>query len=110
MTVFMVDIPVRFQHTDPAGIVFYPNYFRWFDNAFHHLLRQCGIGQRTLVERFDTLGTPIADTGARFLRPASYGDEITIHTVVEEWRRKMFRTVILSMRWPRFATAPWMRR
>ena len=44
---------IEWGDCDDAGIVFYPNYFRWFDNAFHHLLRQCGIGQRILVERFD---------------------------------------------------------
>ncbi len=82
---------IEWGDCDDAGIVFYPNYFRWFDNAFHHLLRSCGIGQRTLVERFDTIGTPIADAGARFLRPATYGDDIVIHTRVEEWHRKMFR-------------------
>ena len=33
MTVFTVDIPVRFQHTDPAGIVFYPRYFEMINQV-----------------------------------------------------------------------------
>jgi acyl-CoA thioesterase FadM len=32
-------LPVEWGDTDAAGIVFYPNYYRWFDRAAHALLR-----------------------------------------------------------------------
>lgn len=76
---------------DSAGIVYYPNYFRWFDNAFHHLLSTRGHDQRSLMKRYGIVGTPLADTGARFMRPATYGDDISIDSQVSEWKDKMFR-------------------
>ena len=62
---------IEWGDCDSAGIVFYPNYFRWFDASFHHLLRANGLDPRVLTERYGIIGTPIADAGARFVRPAS---------------------------------------
>jgi YbgC/YbaW family acyl-CoA thioester hydrolase len=76
---------------DAAGIVFYPQFFRWLDTSFHQLLSEKALDHRTLVERFGIIGTPIADAGARFIRPATFGDTIAIHTQVSEWHEKMFR-------------------
>ena len=33
-----LSVGVSFGDCDPAGIVFYPNFFRWFDRCFHHFL------------------------------------------------------------------------
>jgi 4-hydroxybenzoyl-CoA thioesterase len=39
---FKTDVTVSFGHCDPAEIVFYPNFFRWFDAAFHSFLESSG--------------------------------------------------------------------
>ena len=36
------------------------------------------------------IGTPVVDTHARFVRTASYGDTLHIHTCIAEWRGKSF--------------------
>ncbi|MFM2053375.1 MAG: hypothetical protein RL456_1412 [Pseudomonadota bacterium] len=82
---------VEFGDCDPAQIVWFPNFFRWADAASRHFFVRCGLPSWKETERErGILGTPLVDTQARFLRPASYGDELTIDSTVTEWRRKSF--------------------
>ena len=82
---------VEFGDCDPAQIVWFPNFFRWVDAASRHFFVQCGLPSWKETERErGILGTPLVDTQAKFLRPASYGDELSIDSSVTEWRRKSF--------------------
>ncbi len=82
---------VEFGDCDPAGIVFYPNFFRWMDAASLHFFRDAGVSSwRELEAQTGIVGTPIVDVSARFLRPASYGDVIEVETTIDEWRGKSF--------------------
>ena len=62
---------------DAAGIVFYPTYFRWMDSVFHEMTSALGFDQRTLPDH-GVMGTPLVDVGARFVSPASYGDQLDV--------------------------------
>lgn len=84
-------IGVEWGHCDPAGIVFYPNYFRWFDACTQSLLRSVGYDQRRLTQHFGIIGTPLVDAGASFRAPASHGDELQAVSYVGEWRSRSFR-------------------
>jgi 4-hydroxybenzoyl-CoA thioesterase len=84
-------VAVEFGDCDPAGIVFFPNFFRWIDAAGRHYFIECGVPSWTETERtHGILGTPIVDVSARFMKPASYGDRLTIATTIDAWRRKSF--------------------
>ena len=74
-------IEVGWGDCDPAGIVFYPNFYRWFDACSHALLIARGIDHRDLHARFGIIGCGLIDTGARFTAPARYDDvlEATSH-------------------------------
>jgi YbgC/YbaW family acyl-CoA thioester hydrolase len=78
MTTFQTTRLVEWGDCDAAGIVYYPNYYRWMDGTFHALTRSLGIDQRSLMEEYNLLGTPLIDTGCSFAAPATYGDELTI--------------------------------
>ncbi len=81
---------VEWGDCDAAGIVFYPNYFRWFDAAFQKLLRRKGLSQRELGARYGIIGTGLIDTGARFKGPAAYGDEVELVTHIERFEPLTF--------------------
>jgi 4-hydroxybenzoyl-CoA thioesterase len=82
---------VEFGDCDPAQIVFYPNFFRWFDAASRHYFIAAGVPLWSELERTTgIIGTPLVDASARFLRPATYGDAIEVETTIEEWRGKSF--------------------
>src|SRR5579875_3026957 len=70
-----IELRVRWGETDAAGIVFYPNYYVWFDVAAHELLR--GRYERGF-------GFPIVESGAKFHAPLFPDEVITIETLVAE--------------------------
>ena len=82
---------VHFGDCDPAGIVFFPNFARWIDAASLSFFMQCGVPPwRELVKTTGIVGTPVLETNTKYLKTATYGETIDIHTSVEEWRGKVF--------------------
>ena len=82
MAPFATSRGVDWGDCDPAGIVFYPAYFRWMDSAFHELTAALGFDQRRLQEAFGLQGTPLVDAGCAFKASASYGDRLDIEVAV----------------------------
>ena len=82
---------VEFGDCDPARIVWVPNFFRWIDAASRNFFAECGVPNWTQTERtMGLIGTPLVDTQASFVKTASYGDVLQIHTSIPEWRTKSF--------------------
>jgi 4-hydroxybenzoyl-CoA thioesterase len=85
-------VTVQFGDCDPAGIVFFPNFSRWMDQSSLAFFMACGIPPwRELVKTRGIIGTPLLEIHTRFLKPATYGEQIEVHTTVEEWAVKTFR-------------------
>jgi YbgC/YbaW family acyl-CoA thioester hydrolase len=80
---------VEWGETDAAGIVFYPNYYRWFDRATHELFRAAGNEVDTILARGYAI--PIVEAHANFPRPLRYDDVIDIESRVVEVRTRAFR-------------------
>lgn len=86
-----ITIEIQFGDCDPAGIVYYPNYFRFFDNATAGLLSAAFVmHKRNWLEHYGIVGIPMVDTGARFLKPSSFGDMVEITSQVTELGRSSF--------------------
>ena len=84
-------VHVEFGDCDPAGIVWFPNFFRWIDAASRNFFTQCGVPRWEETARtLGVIGTPLVDTHSRFLKTASYGDTLAVHVAVKEWRDKSF--------------------
>lgn len=85
------EVKVQFGDCDPAGIVFFPNFSRWMDASSLHFFMECGVPPwRELVKSTGIIGTPLLEIHTKFLRPATYGETLQIHTSVEEWHDKVF--------------------
>ena len=69
---------VEWGDCDAAGIVYYPNYFRWIDGCFHALGRAAGFDQMTLARDHGLVGTPLMESGLKFRSPARYHDRLAI--------------------------------
>jgi len=87
---FETAFTIEWGDCDEAGIVFYPNYFYWFDCTYQRWLRKHGLSQRELRRRFNSV-TPLVDVGAQFAGPARYDDELQIRAEVSEWQERRFR-------------------
>jgi len=85
-------VKVQFGDCDPAGIVFFPNFSRWMDEASLEFFMACGVPPwRELVKTRGIVGTPLLEIHTKFLKTATYGETVEVHTTVEEWSRKTFR-------------------
>jgi YbgC/YbaW family acyl-CoA thioester hydrolase len=84
-------VKVRWSEADPAGIVFYPRFFEWFDLGTEALFESIGLPWRELFPTSQIVGVPIVETGARFASPVRYGDAVRIETTVSEVHEKTFR-------------------
>jgi YbgC/YbaW family acyl-CoA thioester hydrolase len=87
---FESSVTVEWGDCDEAGIVFYPNFFYWFDCTFQRLLRSRDLSQRELKRRFGAV-TPLVDVGAKFRAPARYDDVLDIVATVDLWEEKRFK-------------------
>ena len=84
-------VTVHFGDCDPAGIVFFPNFARWMDEASLAFFMACGVPPwRELQKTRGIVGTPVLETHTRFAKPATYGQTLEVHTSVIEWRAKVF--------------------
>ena len=87
MSQYSYDYQVSFGDCDPAGILFYPNNFSWFDRAFHSWLDQFG-GHDGICRRLNAIGIGLMDAGARFQAPLYPGDQISVHLSITEWKSR----------------------
>lgn len=81
---------IEWGDCDPAGIVFNPNFFSFFDHGTTMLYEAAGWPKQEMLRRFGIAGCPLVETRARFLAPCRYGDEVRIETAVTDVRRSSF--------------------
>ena len=76
------ELTIEWGHCDPAGIVFYPRYFEFFDASTANLFSEAGLDKFELRKRHNILGFPMVNTDADFKIPSRYGERVTIETRV----------------------------
>ncbi|RMF09368.1 MAG: acyl-CoA thioesterase [Alphaproteobacteria bacterium] len=96
MKVFQTEIRVRFAHTDPAGILFYPRYFEMVNQVMEDWFAEAlGYDFRTMT-MVDRMGIPAVHVEADFRSPSELGDRIVFSLVVEELGRSSCRVRIVG--------------
>lgn len=83
-------ITVEWGDCDPAGIVYYPRYFEWFDASTAALFAAVGLTNAAMNNTWRVIGIPMVDTRAQFFIPSKYEEELTIETTILEFRRSSF--------------------
>ena len=83
-------LTVEWGDCDPLGIMFYPQSFRWFDNATHHLFDAAGRPMNSLEKHYGIVGCPLVDVGASFKAPLAWLSTIHVESRIAEWRNKSF--------------------
>jgi acyl-CoA thioester hydrolase len=69
---------VRYAETDQMGVVYYANYFVWFEVARAELLRTSGWSYREMEASGVLL--PVVEAECSYRRPARYDDVIQVAT------------------------------
>jgi acyl-CoA thioester hydrolase len=69
-------VRVRYAETDRMGVVYYANYFVWFEVARAELLRSLGWSYREMEHQGVAL--PVIEAHCAYHRPALYDDELDV--------------------------------
>jgi YbgC/YbaW family acyl-CoA thioester hydrolase len=85
------EVTVRWGDVDPAGIVFYPRFYAWYDLGTETLFESIGLPFTELFERHAIVGVPIVESGSTFVSPARWGDVLAIRSTIAWVKDKTLR-------------------
>ena len=86
---FSTEISIRFAETDAQQIVHHAVYLVWFELARVEYLERFAGGYQALRERgYEAL---VLEAHARYVKPARFGDRVTIRTRCRDVRGARFR-------------------
>lgn len=80
---------VIYGDTDQMGVVYYANYFRYFELSRSEFFRSLG-GSYVELEK-QGFGLPVVEANARYRSPAKYDDVILIEVKLAELKRASMR-------------------
>lgn len=77
---------VIYGDTDAGQVVYYANYFRWFESGRREIFRSLKIYYLAI----DKIGiiTPVVEAHCNYFHPARYDDVIVIETRISEVKEK----------------------
>jgi|SRR5271168_2683215 len=97
-------IQIEWGDCDPAGIVYFPRFFEYFDACTNALFERAGLPKHEMIEKYKILGIPLVEARATFIVPSSFGDRVEVESCVTEWgkssfsvQHKLFRGEILAV-------------
>jgi len=90
MRVHRQKIHVEWGDCDPAGIVYFPRYFEYFDACTNALFESAGLPKPELLRSYGIIGIPLVEAHARYIAPSSFGDTVLVETCITEWKNSSF--------------------
>ena len=85
-----ITIHIEWGDCEPAGIVYYPRYFAYFDNCTSALFGAAGLPKHEMLKTYGIVGIPMVDTRARFIAPSRFGDDVVVESAIVKWNRSSF--------------------
>ncbi|MFZ0637790.1 MAG: thioesterase family protein [Candidatus Acidiferrales bacterium] len=83
-------VRVRYAETDQMGVVYYGNYYVWFEVGRIELCRQLGFEYKQM-EIEDNSYIVVAESSCRYRRPAKFDDLLRIRTRVAAAQSRTIR-------------------
>ena len=74
-------VRVRYAETDKMGVVYYANYFVWFEVGRTDLLRESGWSYREMET--EGFALPVIEAHCAYRQPARYDDALEVRTTGE---------------------------
>jgi len=81
-------VRVRYAETDQMGVVYYGNYFTWFEIGRVEFCRQLGFEYKRMEIEDDSM-LVVAKASCRYKHPARFDDLLTIRTRLTESKRRI---------------------
>lgn len=83
-------VTVEWGDCDPAGIVYCPAYFRWFDQATFRLFLAAGLRRDDMTSGQWKEGPPLVHAECSFKRASQTGETLVIESHVAKFGRSSF--------------------
>ena len=80
---------VIYGDTDAGQVVYYANYFRWFESGRREILRSLKVNYLKLEKR--GIITPVVEAHCNYFHPARYDDVVVVETKIAEIKEKSIR-------------------
>lgn len=80
-------VRVRYAETDQMGVVYYANFFVWFEVARVELMRDLGFSYKQMEIEDDSF-VVVARASCTYKQPAKFDDVLRIRTTVSESRKR----------------------
>lgn len=84
------EVTVEWGDCDPAGIVYYPAYFRWSDQATARLFIAAGVVRDDLSSGSWKEGPPLVKAECSFRRSSQPNEKLVIETQVSRFGNSSF--------------------
>ncbi|PLS18776.1 acyl-CoA thioesterase [Bacillus sp. M6-12] len=81
---------VRWGDTDAAGIVFYPNFYKWMDEATHEYFTAIGFPSSKLYAD-EKIGMPLLEANCKFKAPLLFEDSVVVKSTAADLQNKVFK-------------------
>jgi acyl-CoA thioester hydrolase len=88
--IYETTVRVRYAETDQMGVVYYSNFFVWFELGRVEMFRQMGFSYKDMEQKDDCF-TVVGEAQCRYKRPAKYDDVLRIRTWIIEARKRTIR-------------------
>jgi 4-hydroxybenzoyl-CoA thioesterase len=77
------NVRIEWGDCDPAGIIFFPNYFRIFDHSTAMLFEAVlGMSKFEMFKQLEFTGWPLVKTQAKFIKPTRFGDDVVVESKI----------------------------
>lgn len=83
-------VRVRYAETDQMGVVYYANYYVWFEIGRVEMFRQMGFSYKEMEEKDDCF-IVVGESQCRYKQPARYDDVLRVRTCILEARKRTIR-------------------
>lgn len=83
-------IHIEWGDCDPAGIVYFPRYFEYFDACTAALFEHAGLCKKEMLTTYGIAGIPVVDLKTRFMASSSFGDDLVVESSITKWGNSSF--------------------
>jgi acyl-CoA thioester hydrolase len=82
-----VDLEIPFHDVDMMEVVWHGHYAKYFEIARCSLLEKIGYNYPQM--RDSGFAWPVIDLGIRYVKPAVFGQVITVNAIIVEWENRL---------------------
>ena len=82
-----VEVDLPFHDSDPMGVTWHGNYFRYLETARSALLERIGYNYKDMIE--SGYLWPIVDARIKYLKPTRFGQRLRVKAALEEYENRL---------------------